>query len=123
MVRIASLNAWGGALYDELVTWLPSSGAHIVCLQEVTRTPGLTGWTRFDDNERTLPQRADLFDDVRVALPRHQAIFVTSDSGPVYDGMGGRHRQDLGLATLVSEHLPICGVDSHLRAWAVRRPW
>jgi endonuclease/exonuclease/phosphatase family metal-dependent hydrolase len=112
VVRIASVNAWGGALSDELVTWLPSSGAHIVCLQEVTRTPGLTGWTRFDDGERTLPQRADLMDDVRVALPRHQAFFVTSDSGPVYDGTGDRHRQDFGLATFVSEHLPVCGVDS-----------
>jgi hypothetical protein len=111
-VRIASVNAWGGALSDELVTWLPTSGAHIVCLQEVTRTPGLTGWTRFDDGERTLPQRADLLADVRLALPRHQAFFVTSDSGPVYDGTGGRHRQDFGLATFVGEDLPVCGVDS-----------
>ena len=111
-VRIASVNAWGGALCDELVAWLPGSGAHIVCLQEVTRTPGLTGWTRFDDGERSLPQRADLLDDVRVALPRHQGLFVTSDSGPVYDSTGDRHRQDFGLATFVSEHLPVCGVDS-----------
>jgi endonuclease/exonuclease/phosphatase family metal-dependent hydrolase len=112
VVRIASVNAWGGALSRQLFKWLPSSGAHIVCLQEVTRTPGLTGWTRFDDGERTLPQRADLFDDVRVALPRHQAIFVASDSGPVHDDAGGRHRQEFGLATLVGEQLPVVGVDS-----------
>ncbi|GAB3843121.1 endonuclease/exonuclease/phosphatase family protein [Dactylosporangium cerinum] len=111
-MRIASVNAWGGALSDELVAWLPRSEAHVVCLQEVTRTPGLTGWTRFEDGERTLPQRADLLDDVRVALPRHQAIFLASDSGPVHDGTGGRHRQDFGLATLVAEHLPVVGVDS-----------
>ena len=112
VVRIVTVNAWGGALSDELLKWLPGSGAHIVCLQEVTRTPGLTGWTRFDDGERALPQRADLFDDVRIALPRHQAIFVTSDSGPVYDDTGVRHRQDFGLATLVGDHLPVVGVDS-----------
>ena len=111
-MRIASVNAWGGALSDELVEWLPGSGAHVVCLQEVTRTPGLTGWTRFEDGERTLPQRADLFDDVRIALPRHQAIFLASDSGPVHDDTGGRHRQDFGLATFVAEQLPIVGVDS-----------
>lgn len=106
------MNAWGGALADELVGWLPRSGAHVVCLQEVTRTPGITGWTRFDDGERSLPQRADLFDDVRRALARYQAIFVSSDSGPVHDESGARHRQDFGLATLVDEDLPVVGVDS-----------
>ncbi|MFI5895832.1 endonuclease/exonuclease/phosphatase family protein [Actinoplanes sp. NPDC051513] len=111
-MRIASVNAWGGALADDLLKWLPGSGAHVVCLQEVTRTPGLTGWTRFSDGERSLPQRAALFDDVRAALPQHQAIFVTSDSGPVRDDEGRRHRQDFGLATLVGEDLPIVGVDS-----------
>jgi endonuclease/exonuclease/phosphatase family metal-dependent hydrolase len=111
-VRIASLNAWGGALADDLLKWLPDCGAHIVCLQEVTRTPGLTGWTRFTDGERSLPQRAALFDDVRAALPQHQALFVTSDSGPVHDDTGRRYRQDFGLTTLVDEELPIVGVDS-----------
>lgn len=111
-VRIVSVNAWGGALFDELVAWLPSSGADVVCLQEITRTPGLTGWTRFDDGDHSLPQRADLLADVRTALPRHQAFFLASDSGPVSDGDGARHRQDFGLATLVAEHLPVVGVDS-----------
>ncbi|WP_309223397.1 endonuclease/exonuclease/phosphatase family protein [Micromonospora sp. CP22] len=106
------MNTWGGALFDELVAWLPRSQADIVCLQEVTRTAGLTGWTRFEDAHRSLPQRADLLDDVRGTLPRHQAIFVASDSGPVYDGTGARHQQDFGLATLVGEHFPVVGVDS-----------
>ncbi len=111
-MRIATVNAWGGALSDELLAWLPGSGADVVCLQEVTRTPGLTGWTRFDDGERALPQRADLFRDVRDALPSHQAIFVASDAGPVHDSAGGRHRQDFGLATLIAEDVPVTGVDS-----------
>ncbi|GGK81783.1 endonuclease/exonuclease/phosphatase family protein [Mangrovihabitans endophyticus] len=111
-MRIASVNAWGGALADELLTWLPGSGADIVCLQEVTRTPGATGWTRFADGERSLPQRATLLDDVRGVLPRHQAFFVTSDSGPVHDDTGHRRRQDFGVATMVGEDLPVVGVDS-----------
>nr|WP_296068039.1 endonuclease/exonuclease/phosphatase family protein [uncultured Actinoplanes sp.] len=111
-MRIVSVNAWGGALADDLLKWLPDCGAHVVCLQEVTRTPGLTGWTRFSDGERTLPQRAALFDDVRAVLPQHQAMFVTSDSGPVQDDTGRSYRQDFGLATLVGEELPVVGVAS-----------
>lgn len=107
-----SLNAWGGALADDLLKWLPDCGADVICLQEMTRTPGLTGWTRFTDGERSLPQRADLVDDVRGVLPRHQSIFVTSDSGPVQDDTGRSYRQDFGLATLVDVGLPLTGVDS-----------
>lgn len=110
-MRIVSVNAWGGARYDDLMAWLPEAGADVLCLQEVTRTPGRTGWTHFSDAERTLPQRADLFRDVRAALPRHQPVFLVSDSGPVHVD-GEPHRQDFGVATLVAEHLPVVGVDS-----------
>jgi endonuclease/exonuclease/phosphatase family metal-dependent hydrolase len=108
-VRIVSLNAWRGGMFDPLAQWLPGCGADVLCLQEVTRTPGLTGWTRFEDGERRLPQRADLFDDVRSLLPRHQAVFVTSDTGPVQGGDGATHRQDFGIAVLVDERLPVIG--------------
>ncbi|HWS31922.1 MAG TPA: endonuclease/exonuclease/phosphatase family protein [Actinoplanes sp.] len=111
-MRIVSLNAWGGALAGDLLAWLPDCGADVLCLQEVTRTPGLSGWTRFTDGEKTLPQRAGLLDDVRGVLPRHQAIFVTSDSGPVQDAAGRSYRQDFGLATLVTESLPLIGTDA-----------
>lgn len=107
-----SVNTWGGALADELLAWLPRSGADVVCLQEVTRTPGAAGWTRFDDGERSLPQRANLLADVCRALPRHQAVFIANDAGPVTDRAGARRRQDFGLATLVGEELPMTGVDS-----------
>jgi endonuclease/exonuclease/phosphatase family metal-dependent hydrolase len=111
-VRIVSLNAWGGAMYPELAAWLPGVGAEVVCLQEVTRTPGLAGWTRFEDRERALPQRADLFGDVAALLPRHQGLFVTSDAGPVADGDGRAHLQDFGLATFVADRLPVVGVEA-----------
>lgn len=102
-VRIVSVNAWGGALFDDLAAWLLNSAAEVVCLQEATRAPGAGGWTRFQDGERTLPQRANLFDDVQMLLPEHRAMFIASDSGPVYDAQGRRHQQDFGLATLVDE--------------------
>jgi len=96
-------------MFEPLAEWLPHCGADVLCLQEVTRTPGLAGWTRFDDGERTLPQRANLFEDVRAALPRHQAMFLASDAGPVSDGGGSVHVQDFGLATFVDECIPVIG--------------
>lgn len=97
-------------MFDALADWLPGCGADVLCLQEVTRTPGLGGWTSFEDAERHLPQRANLFDDVRRALPAHQAIFVASDAGPVTDDSGVTHRQDFGLALFVHERFPIVGL-------------
>lgn len=108
-MRIVSVNAWGGAMFDPLIDWVPRSGADILCLQEVTRTPGLRGWTRFADAERSLPQRANLFHDVSGALPDHQGWFVASDAGPIRDPDGCTHRQDFGLATFVDERFPVVG--------------
>jgi endonuclease/exonuclease/phosphatase family metal-dependent hydrolase len=108
-VRIVSLNAWGGAMFEPLADWLPRCGADVLCLQEVTRTPGLGGWTTFSDGERQLPQRANLFDDVRQALPRHQAHFLACDAGPVASGDGCVRQQDFGLAMFIDERLPVIG--------------
>jgi endonuclease/exonuclease/phosphatase family metal-dependent hydrolase len=96
-LRIVSVNAWGGALYDSLIAWLPAVNADVVALQEVTRTPGLHGWTRFEDGERALPQRADLFADVAAALPEHDPWFTVSDTGPVRSEELVMHRQHFGL--------------------------
>ena len=96
-------------MFDSLVEWLPRCGADVLCLQEVTRTPGLGGWTKFSDEERQLPQRANLFDDVRLALPRHQAHFLASDAGPVVDGGGKVRQQDFGLAMFIDERIPVIG--------------
>ena len=94
-MRIVSLNAWGGAVFEE-----------------VTRTAELQGWTHFADGERKLPQRANLFDDVRALLPRHQAAFVASDAGPVKDAAGHLHRQDFGIAMFIDESIPVIGTSA-----------
>jgi endonuclease/exonuclease/phosphatase family metal-dependent hydrolase len=103
-VRIVSLNAWGGAMYRALVDWLPRSGADVLCLQEVTRTPGLEGWATFDDGERQLPQRAHLIKDVNRAMPHHRGYFAASDTGPV-EGAGTTYRQDFGVAMFIDRHI------------------
>jgi endonuclease/exonuclease/phosphatase family metal-dependent hydrolase len=102
-VRVVSLNAWGGALYEPLAAWLPTVGADVLCLQEVTRTPTVRGWTTFRDADRVLPQRADLFDDVSALLPRHVATYTASDAGPVSTDDGVVHRQEFGLAMVVAD--------------------
>ncbi|MEO3872186.1 endonuclease/exonuclease/phosphatase family protein [Nonomuraea sp. B12E4] len=111
-MQIISLNAWGGAMFDELARWLDTCDSDILCLQEVTRTPAVHGWTRFDDAERSLPQRANLLADVRSRLPHHQDLFAASDSGPVQaqDGDRRSHRQDFGVAAFVAERLPVVGM-------------
>jgi endonuclease/exonuclease/phosphatase family metal-dependent hydrolase len=111
-LRIVSLNTWGGALFDALATWLPTCEADVVCLQEVTRTEGLRGWTTFADGERTLPQRSNLFADVAQLLPGYRGTFVASEAGPVTGEDGRRWRQDFGLATLVHARVPVVGIGS-----------
>lgn len=108
-MRIVSLNAWGGALLDPLLRWLADADPDVVCLQEVTRTPGLTGWTEFADGERVLPQRANLLADVQAALPGYRSTFLPSDAGPVTDGAGGVHRQEFGIAAFIADALPVLG--------------
>ncbi|HSK23669.1 MAG TPA: endonuclease/exonuclease/phosphatase family protein [Egicoccus sp.] len=106
-MKILSLNAWGGAIFDALRAWLPTCGADVVCLQEVTRTEGLSGWTEFTDGHRRLPQRADLFRDMVDVLPDHVGRFVLSDSGPVTGSDGRRRQQDFGIATFVHRGIAV----------------
>ncbi len=106
-VRVVGLNAWCGGMLDSLVEWLPGCGVDVLCVQEVTWTPGHDGWVTYMDPDRTLRQRSSLFQDLRRALPEHQAHFHTSDSGPVRCEDGVVRRQHFGIATLVAPHLAI----------------
>ncbi|OZF34330.1 endonuclease/exonuclease/phosphatase family protein [Rhodococcus sp. 14-2483-1-2] len=111
-MKIVSINAWGGAMYDELIGWLRTVDADVLCLQEVTRTPHRSGWATFADGERTLPQRFNLFDDVSAALPGYTPYFVANDAGPVTDSDGVELRQDFGIATWVRDDVPVVGLDA-----------
>jgi exonuclease III len=102
----------GGTMFDALVEWLPSTNADIFCLQEITHTPGLTGWTRFDDGERSLPQRASLFNDLCDRLPHHTGVFVASDTGPVFDANGKAWRKSFGIATFIRDDVTVLEQDA-----------
>lgn len=108
-MRIVSVNAWCGTMFDDFAAWLPTVDADVVCLQEVPRTPGVTGSVTFVDDERTLHQRADLFADAAALLPHHQGSFVASDAGPVVTPDGAERRQEFGLGVFVHERTPVIG--------------
>lgn len=96
-------------MLESLIEWLPGCGADVLCVQEVTWTPGHDGWVTYADPDRTLRQRSSLFEDLRRALPRHQATFHTSDTGPVRTEDGVVRRQHFGIATLIAPHLAVIG--------------
>jgi endonuclease/exonuclease/phosphatase (EEP) superfamily protein YafD len=81
----------------------------VLCLQEVTWTPGFRGWVTYIDSDRASRQRSSLFDDVRQVMPDHQAQFFTCDTGPVHCEDGVVRRQHFGIATLVAPHLAVVG--------------
>ncbi len=111
-MRVVSLNAWCGGMLEALVQWLPTCGADVLCVQEVTWTPGYDGWVSYVDADRALWQRSSLFEDVRGALPDHQAHFVTCDTGPVRGEDGVVRRQHFGIATLIAPQLAVIGSEA-----------
>lgn len=120
-----SLNAWCGGRLEALTQWLPGCGADVLCVQEVTHTDGYDGWVTYADPDRTLRQRASLFEDLRRALPDHQAHFYACDTGPTLGDDGVLRRQHFGIATLVAADLAIIGSEAafvhgdfaHHEAW------
>lgn len=99
-------------MHEMLVPWLQGLDADVICLQEVTRTPHVSGWATFADGERTLPQRLNLLDDVSSSLLGYQPHFVANDAGPVTDGDGTERQQDFGIATWVKADFPVVSIES-----------
>ncbi|TCL75934.1 endonuclease/exonuclease/phosphatase family protein [Rhizobium sp. BK251] len=108
-MRIVSLNAWGGRLHETLMPYLAALDADVLCLQEVTRSDaGETGWLVYRDRGLELPQRANLFEEVRALLPAHDAYFAPTARGDLYDGERVVS-SEFGLATFVRRSLPVIG--------------
>jgi endonuclease/exonuclease/phosphatase family metal-dependent hydrolase len=108
-MRILSLNAWGGRLVEPLLPWLAEVDADVLCLQEVTRTVGaVPDWLAYRDGDLQLPQRANLFDEVRAVLPDHDATFSPAGRGLLFDGRM-QHWSEFGLATFARRGLPMVG--------------
>ena len=108
-MRIVSLNAWGGRLYEPLMPYLIDVDADVLCLQEVVRTHDAeSDWLVYRDHGMELQQRANLFEELKAALPGHDAFFLPVARGDLFDG----DRQlfsEFGLATFVRKSYPVIG--------------
>jgi len=112
-MRIVTLNAWGGQLWDALASWLPACGADILLLQEVTRAPvPAPPWLEYRDAHRHLWQRADLFGDVGRLLPGWQAVFAPAARGPLGSDEVGILRSEHGIAAFFAPHLAVTAMQS-----------
>lgn len=108
-LRILSLNVWGGKLHAPLIPYLVEANADVLCLQEVVRSSETTSdWLLYRDRDVELPQRANLFDEIRAALADHDGYFSPTSRGELHDSNRMVHAE-FGLATFVRKSLPVIG--------------
>ncbi len=106
-MQIMSLNAWGGKLHTALLPYVAKTAPDILCLQEVIHSPDTEApWLTYRDGDHVLPQRANLFHEIRQALPDHVATFCPAAQGALWDGDRPVPSQ-WGLATFVHKSFPI----------------
>lgn len=109
LIKIVSLNAWGGRLHDALLTFLQAEAPDILCLQEVVHSPETSMETlTYRDGNHVLVQRANLFREVCAVLPDHQATFCPAAEGVLWDQATAVPSQ-WGLATFVHRDLHLIG--------------
>ncbi|MBX5190215.1 endonuclease/exonuclease/phosphatase family protein [Rhizobium sp. NZLR3b] len=100
-MRIISLNAWGGRLHEALIDYVAQADPDVLCLQEVLRAPGVDDrWSIYRDAGLELPQRANLFAEIRAALPGHDGFFCPTSRGELFNG-DTAITAEFGLATFV----------------------
>lgn len=108
-MRLLSLNLWGGRLHERLIPYLTGADPDVLCLQEVTRmTAPPCDWLTYRDGDLRLPQRADLFGELRRALPDHEGAFCAAARGDLFDG-DKAVPSDWGIATFVRRSIPVIG--------------
>jgi len=108
-MRLVSLNAWAGQVWPSFLAWVPTIGADILCLQEVTRAPVASpDWLIYADADRRLDQRADLFADVTRLLPDgYQGQFNPANRGALTDADGKAYPSEFGLGMWVTRPVAI----------------
>ena len=108
-MKIMCLNGWGGKLYADLLPYLSATAPDVLCLQEVIHSPQTDkDWLTYRGGDHVLPQRANLFRDVCMALPDHVATFCPAAQGVLWNEDETVPSQ-WGLATFVHRSFPIIG--------------
>ncbi|MEO0937671.1 MAG: endonuclease/exonuclease/phosphatase family protein [Pseudomonadota bacterium] len=106
-MRVLCLNCWGGTLADALLDYIASTGADVLCLQEVIHTPSAPAQVlTYRDAFRTLPQRARLLDELSAVLPDHHVTFCPTARGPLWHG-DTAYPSLWGIATFTRKSLPV----------------
>lgn len=108
-MKIVSLNAWGGRLFEQLSDYLANEQPDVLCLQEVVYAPGSpSAWLDYRDDGQNLPQRADMLRDILRVLPHHGVTFCPAACGTLW--LGERPIPALwGLATFLGPELTVVG--------------
>ncbi|MCF3642106.1 endonuclease/exonuclease/phosphatase family protein [Rhizobium sp. TRM95111] len=108
-MKILSLNVWGGLVHGPLLAYLAAADADVCCLQEVSRAPAArSDWLTYRDGDHVLQQRANLYREIKAALPAHEAFFCPTARGALLDG-DRPCPQEFGIATFVRETIPVLG--------------
>lgn len=108
-MKIMCLNGWGGKLLEDLLPYVQSNAPEILCLQEVVHSPASDkDWLTYRDGDHILPQRANFFRDVSLALSDHVAVFCPAAQGVLWDKDQSVPSQ-WGLATFIHNSVPVVG--------------
>ncbi len=106
-MEILCLNCWGGTLHQELLTFLSARRPDVLCLQEIVHTPASGKDTLvYRDGDHVLDQRANLFREIKNALPGYAGVFCPAAQGDLWDEQT-RIPSQWGLATLTKETIPV----------------
>ncbi|MDW5313391.1 endonuclease/exonuclease/phosphatase family protein [Rhizobium sp. PL01] len=109
VLRVVSLNAWGGQLHEPLMRYVVDVDADVLCLQEVVRTQtSPADWLQYRDQAVELWQRANMFEEIGAALPGHDAFFAPTARGELFHD-GSIVTSEFGLATFVRKSLAVIG--------------
>lgn len=110
-MKIESLNTWGGRIFEPLMQHFKNNqDIDIFCLQEIYSTPTDIKYTHEVSTHITsleeAPGRANLFDEIAVALPNHTGFFTSCLSG--FDSAGkATFELDFGQAMFFKKSISI----------------
>jgi exonuclease III len=104
LMKLISLNTWGGKLHDQLMAWIKVKAVDtdIFCFQEIFSTDTFPGFSS--------EAKMDLLQDLNAALPDHIMMFAPKSKGYDYSGYIGKDVH-FGNAIFVPRALAISGYE------------
>lgn len=119
LVRVVSLNVWGGRMEIPLLDWLGNTQADVFCLQEVFSGPTLADKALHDGDEKAV--NGDLFGTLQSALPHHRGWFSAGSRGYLNDSTWLDLPFDYGIALFVGPSWSVTAQHSEMVHGEFRR--